>query len=201
MERKAVKITTKRLFCIMLMLASTCQIFAADPNACEQLNLSSTRIAGATVHCEKTLEEKLPAFEKLYKDYGNQIHQQNRILADEEKIITEINSILGPSEIDLQKLFKSTAGITSVLWGENQAFYLVKKETAKDYLRKGGKLPQTTYDKETDMVSYYFGFVGQSTDSKVTVTDYFSDGEELEVLIPIDGEETFEKNVGEYWKP
>ena len=199
MESKAVKITTKSLFCITLMFVSTCKIFAADPNAWDKLNLSSTRIAGATVHCEKSLEEKLPAFEKLYKEYGNQIHQQNRILADEEKIIAEIKSILGPSEIDLQKLFKSTAGITSVLLGENQAFYLVKKETAKDYLRKGGKLPHTTYDKETDMVSYYFGFVGQFTDSMVTVTDYFSDGEELEVLIPIDGEETFEKNVGEYF--
>ncbi|MHC4488814.1 MAG: hypothetical protein ACYS9C_09910 [Planctomycetota bacterium] len=193
--------TRQKIFWMVLILASACELFAApDPNICEQLNLSSTHIAGSTVYCEKSLEEKLPAFENLYKEYRNQIHRQNRILVDEEKIIAEINSILGLSEIDLQKLFKSMAGITNVLLLESQAFYLVKKETAKDYLRKGGKLPRTSYDKETDMVSYYFGIVGQSMDSKVTVTDYFSDGEELEVLIPVDSEETFEKDVREYLK-
>jgi len=190
----------QKIFTIVLILASACKLFAApEPNVWEKLNLSSINIEGTTVYYEESLEEKLPAFEKLYKEYRNQIQNQDKVLADEEKIIADIHEIVGPTEIDLQKQIKSMTAIMSVLSVENQPFYLVEKETVKDYLRRGGKLPCMTYDKETDTVTYYFGITGQSKNSKATIRDYFSSENKLDVLIPIDSEETFEKDVEEYF--
>ncbi len=191
-------ITTKRHFWIVLIFASCCRLFAADPNAWEQLNLSSARIAGTTIYYEKSLEEKLPVFQRLYEDYCNQINTQKKMLV-REKITAEIYDIVGPTEFDIAKQLKSAAEISSSLSMENQTFYLFRKETAKDYLRKGGKLPHMSYDKETDMVTQYFGVAGQLIDSKVAITNYFSGDKELEIPIPVETKQTFEKDVEEYF--
>ncbi len=60
------------------MLVSTCKLFAVDTNAWEQLNLSSARIAGTTIYYEKSLEEKLPVFQRLYEDYCSQMNTQKK---------------------------------------------------------------------------------------------------------------------------
>jgi len=190
--------TTKRYIWIVPILALCCRLFAAHPSAWEQLNLSSARIAGATIYYEKSLEEKLPVFQRLYEDYCNQMNTQKKVLVG-EKITAEIYDIVGPTEFDIAKQLKAMTEILSLLSVENQPFYLVKKETVKDYLRRGGKLPCMTYDKETDTVTYYFGITGQSKNSKATIRDYFSSENKLDVLIPIDSEETFEKDVEEYF--
>ena len=191
-------ITTKRLFWIVLILASCCRLFAADTNAWKKLNLSSARIAGTTIYYEKSLEEKLPVFQRLYKDYCNQINTLKKVLV-REKITAEIYDIVGPVEFDIAKQLKSAAEMLSPLSAENQTFYLVRKETTKDYLRRGGKLPYMSYDKETDMVTQYFAIAGQSIDSKLTITNYFSDDKELEIPIPIETKQTFEKDLEEYF--
>jgi hypothetical protein len=197
MERKVFIMATKRHFWIVLILASCCRLFAAHPSAWEQLNLSSARIAGATIYYEKSLEEKLPVFQRLYKDYCNQINTQKKVLVG-EKITAEIYDIVGPTEFDIAKQLKAMTEILSLLSVENQTFYLFRKETAKDYLRKGGKLPYMTYDKETDMVTQYSGVVSQYKDSKITITNYFSGDNKLEIPIPIDGKQTFEKDVEKF---
>ncbi len=198
MESKVFIITTRRYIWIVLILASCCRLFAADPNAWEQLNLSSARIAGTTIYYEKSLEEKLPVFQKLYKDYCNKINTLKKVLV-REKITAEIYDIVGPVEFDIAKQLKAMTEILSLLSAENQTFYLVRKEATKDYLRKGGKLPHMSYDKETDMVTQYFGVAGQLINSKVAITNYFSDDKELEILIPIETKHTFEKDLEEYF--
>jgi len=197
MERKVFIMTTKRYIWIVPILASCCRLFAADPNAWEQLNLSSARIAGTTIYYEKSLEEKLPVFQRLYEDYCNQMNTQKKVLVG-EKMTAEIYDIVGPTEFDIAKQLKAMTEILSLLSVENQTFYLFRKETAKDYLRKGGKLPYMTYDKETDMVTQYSGVVSQYKDSKITITNYFSGDNKLEIPIPIDSKQTFEKDVEKF---
>ena len=192
------EVVTLSMFASSLLV---CSGYAShDPNVREKLNFSTAQIGRTTVYYDKSFEERLPTFEKVYKGYLNQIHNQEKVLADDEKMTAEIYEIVGQTEQGLQKQVKSMTETMSVLLLENQRFYLVKKETTKDYLRKGGKLPRMTYDEETDMVSYYFGITGQSKNSQVSIRDYFSSESELGVFIPIDSEETFEKDVEEYFE-
>jgi hypothetical protein len=198
MDNTVFNMTAKKPFSVMLTLVCTCSLFAADQKAWEQLNLKSTTIAGATIYYEKSLEEKLPVFHKLFEDYRNQINIRKKVLTD-EKIIKEIYDIVGSAEFDIAEQLKSASEISSSLSMENQTFYLFRKETAKDYLRKGGKLPHMSYDKETDTVTQYFGVAGQIIDSKVAITNYFSGDKKLEIPIPVETKQTFEKNVKEHF--
>ncbi|NIP31638.1 MAG: hypothetical protein GTN59_14155, partial [Candidatus Dadabacteria bacterium] len=83
-----------KVFLFVLMLVLNCKLFAADQKAWEQLNLSSTSISGTTIHYEKSLEEKLPVFHKLFEDYRNQINTLKKVLTNEQ-IISEIYGIVG----------------------------------------------------------------------------------------------------------
>ena len=190
--------TAKKLFSVMLTLVCTCSLFAADQKTWQHLNLKSTTIAGATIYYEKSLEEKLPVLHKLFEDYRNQISTRKKVLTDEQ-IIAEIYDIVGATEFDIAEQLKSASEISSSLSMENQTFYLFRKETAKDYLRKGGKLPHMSYDKETDMVTQYFGVAGQLVDSKVAITNYFSGDKKLEIPVPVETKQTFENDVREYF--
>jgi hypothetical protein len=182
----------------ILILVSTSRLFAQEQKVWEQLDLNSTRIAGTTIYYEKSLEQKLPVFQRIFKDYRNQINTRKKVGTD-EKITADIYDIVGQTDFDIAKQLKSAAEISSSLSLENQTFYLFRKETAKDYLRKGGKLPHMSYDKETNMVTQYFGVAGQLKDSKVSITNYFSGDKKLEMLIPVDSKQTFEKDVEKYF--
>ncbi len=179
-------INTKRLFCIALILASTCRLFAADPNAWEKLNLSSTGIAGATVHYEKSLETKLPIFEREYKKFLAEKESAKEINAKKNQIFADINQILGITKPDIEmqdKLWTELLGVFSI---EKTTFYIVKQGTIKDLLRAGGQLPDFTYDKASDTAAYNFEFETTSEDGPI---------KDFEIAFPIDSDETFEKDV------
>ncbi len=169
----------------MLMLVSTCKLFAADTNAWEQLNLSSTSIAGATVYYEKSLEPKLPIFEREYKKFLAEKESAKTINTKKNQIIADINQILGISEPDTEKQDKiwTILGAFSI---EKKTFYLVKKSTTKDLLRAGGQLPDFTYDKASDTVTYNPEFKTTSDDGPI---------KDFEFSFPIASDETFEKDV------
>jgi hypothetical protein len=191
--------TKQKVFLLVLILVSACRSFAADQKPWEQLNLCSTSIAGTTIYYENSLEEKLPVFQKLFKDYRNQINTRKKVITD-ENIAADIYDIVGPTELDIAKQLKSAAEISSPLSIENQTFYLFRKETAKDFLRKGGKLPHMSYDKETDMVTQYLGIAGQLKDSKISITNYFSGDKGLDIPLPVETKQTFEKDLGKYFE-
>ena len=179
-------ITTKRHFCIALILASCCRLFAADTNAWEQLNLSSTGIAGATVYYEKLFEPKLPIFEREYKKFLAEKESAKAINAKKNQIFADINQILGISEPETEmqdKLWTKLLGAFSL---EKTTFYIVKQGTIKDFLRAGGQLPNFTYDKASDTAAYKPEF--ETTSKNEFLKDF-------EFTFPIDSDETFEKNV------
>ncbi len=177
---------TKRLFCIALMLVSTCKLFAADTNAWEQLDLNSTSIAGANVYYEKSFEPKLPFFEREYKKFLAEKESAKAINAKKNQIFADINQILGISEPDTEKQDKIWTELLGAFSIEKTTFYIVKQGTIKDLLRAGGQLPNFTYDKASDTVTYHFEFKTTSEDGPI---------KDFEFTFPIDSEETFEKNV------
>lgn len=181
--------TTKSSFRAVMILASCCRLFGqaqADPNNWEKLNLSSTTIAGATVHYEKSFEPKLPFFEKEYKKFLAEKEKGKAISYKKNQIIADINHILGISEPDSEmqnRLWTWFIGVFSV---EKTIFYVVKQGTIKDFLRAGGQLPNFTYDKSNDIAVYNPEFKTTSKDGPI---------KDFEFTFPIASNETFEKNV------
>ena len=75
--------------------------------------------------------------------------------------MTEINSIVGssPNNIELtdqREIFSSFMKRAGRLGNETKElrFYLVKRATIKEFLQRGGSLPNFTYDKATGGVEY-----------------------------------------------
>ncbi len=177
---------TKRHFWIVLILASCCRLCAADPNAWEKLNLSSTSIAGATVYYEKSFEPKLPIFEREHKKFLAEKKSAKTINAQKNQIVADINQILGISEPDTEKQDKIWTELLGAFSIEKTTFYIVKKSTTKDFLRAGGQLPDFIYDKAGDTITYNFEFKTTSEDGPI---------KDFEFTFPIASDETFEKDV------
>ncbi len=185
--------TTKRLFCIALMLVSTCKLFAADTNAWEQLNLSSTSITGATVYYEKLFEPKLPIFEREYKKFLVEKESGKAINTQKDQIIADINQILGISKPDTEKQDKIWTELLGAFSIEKTTFYIVKQGTIKNLLHAGGQLPNFTYDKASDNVTYNPEFKIAGISKDVPIKDF-------EFSFPIASDRTFEKDVSQIFQ-
>ena len=163
-----------------------------DPNNWDKLNLSSKTIAGAKVYYEKSFEPNLPFFEKRYNEFLAAKDKQNILNSKKELIISDINHILGIKEPPAEKQEKMWMELSRALSGfKIITFYLVKQSTTKEFLRAGGQLPNFTYDKSTDAVSYNpkFGVNSEDTQDKT-----------LEFAFPIESVEKFENNVDMIFK-
>ncbi|NQT01401.1 MAG: hypothetical protein HQ580_05235 [Planctomycetes bacterium] len=186
MDNKVFFMTAKRLFCIALILVSTCRLFAEDPKAWEQLGLSSTSIAGTTIYYEKSLEPKLPVFERKYKQFLAEKENIKNIATKKKQIIADINKILGITEPDIEKQDKDLTGLLGAFSIDNLTFYIVLQDTTKDFLYEGGQLPNFTYDKADDTVTYNPEFIATSEDGP---------DKHFELAFLVASEETFEENI------
>ena len=181
--------TMKSSFRAVMIFASCCRLFGqaqTDPNNWEKLNLSSTSIAGATVHYDKSFEPNLPFFEKEYKKFLAEKEKGKVISYKKDQIIADINHILGISEPDSEMQNRLWTWFTGVFSIEKTIFYVVKQGTIKDFLRAGGQLPNFTYDKSNDIAAYKPEFKTTSKDGPI---------KDFEFTFPIASEKTFEKNV------
>jgi len=187
--------TTRKIFWIILALASSCKLSgataAAELNGWEKLNLSSINIEGTTVYYEKCFEPKLPIFEKAYKQLITKIGEKRLTAAEKGQIIADINQILGITEGDTEWQHRMLTEFLSFFPMAKPTFYLVKRETTKNFLRAGGKLPNFTYDKTTDMAEYRLEFKGTSETGP---------SEDIEVTFPLGSEATFEKEVNQIFE-
>ncbi len=180
---------------ILLILLMHAVIWAdVSGSFIEALKLKSTRIEDAVVYYEPCLEEKLPFFKTAYSDFRGAEEKRVRQL-DEKKqaVFTEIENIVGPAE-DLEAAYeKIVTGLTemaSSLFPAEPAFYLIRQPTIKDYMRKGGSLPNFCYDKETDMVTYRWEFFTTSEGAR----------QKLEFTFPVASVETFEADVNNVFR-
>jgi hypothetical protein len=183
--------TKQRVSLFVLILVSTCRLFAADQKLPEQLGLSSTSIAGTTIYYEKSLEEKLPVFERKYKEFLAEIENVTNIESKKKQIIADINKFLGITEPNIEKQDKALTGLLGAFSIENMTFYIVLQDTTKDFLYDGGQLPNFTYDKTDDTVTYNPEFITTSEDGP---------DKHFELAFLVASEETFEKNISQIFQ-
>ena len=176
----------KRLLFITFILALTCRLSAAEKKAWEELNLSSTSIEGTTIYYEKYLESKLPFFENRYKQYLAEKENFEKIAAKKKQIIDDINTILGITNPDIEKQNRNLAGLLGAFSFKKMTFYIVLQDTTKSFLAEGGQLPNFTYNKSENTVSYNPQFVATSEDGL---------DKSFELAFLVASEETFDENI------
>ena len=191
MDNKVLFKTTKKLFCIALILVVTCRLFAKDQKPWEQLNLSSTSIAETTIYYEKSLREKLPVFENRYKEFLAEIEKVKNIKTKKKQILNDINKILGITEPDIEKQDKALTGLLGAFSFENMTFYIVLQDTTKYFLAEGGQLPNFTYDKADNTITYNPEFKTTSEDGP---------DKHFELAFLVASEETFEENISQIFQ-
>ncbi len=134
---------------------------------------------------------KLPIFEKGYKQFVTKMGEKRLTAAEKGQIIADINQILGITEEDTEWQHRMLTEFLSFFPMAKPTFYLVRRETTKNFLRAGGKLPNFTYDKTTDMAEYRLEFKGRSETGP---------SEDIEVTFPLGFEATFEKEVNQIFE-
>ena len=151
---------------IFILLNSVLLAGELEPVVVEKLGLEKTTIDGATVYYEACFVEKLGVFKKEYLSYKELFSDDDieQFKSRKEEVYKEIETIAGKHE-KLRDIFESTvegmlkvSGVTQKLYIQEPTFFLIKKETIKNYLRQGGKVPNFTYDKESDTAEYMFMF-------------------------------------------
>jgi len=131
---------------------------AAQSDPWQQLNLSSTDIAGATVHYEKCFEPNLPFFERTCRKFLKAAEsEKTEPLQNKDQIIAEINRILGVSEPPTKMQYEILEYYLGLSDRVSLSFYLVTTATVKDFLRAGGRLPNFAYNPRTDEAFYHLG--------------------------------------------
>jgi len=168
--------------------------FPAPPQtvtAWDGLDLESTQIVDTAVYYEKSLESKLSVFEKEYSDFKAKRRQSTLTPATIDAITADVNRILGISDagkLDQDRIMPSFLGMFSQA---QLTFRLVTRQTVKDFLRAGGKLPDHSYDRNTDTATYCPQFSGGSQEGPV---------KQMDLTIPLASVETFEKDVSDYFE-
>jgi len=179
----------RKMPCLVLLLAVGISVCGAEePNSWEKLNLKSTQIAATRVFYEECFEQSLPVFEKAYKRFRAAKRSSRAALADKDKIIADINRILGGTRADTKMQSEMLGYYLSLFWETDFTFYLVRKATIKDFLRAGGRLVNFFYDRESDIVQYRLEFktTGKSEPVK-----------ELEIPLVIGSQANFEQDVSD----
>jgi len=167
----------RKMPCLVLLLAVGISVCGAEePNSWEKLNLKSTQIAATRV------------FYKAYKRFRAAKRSSRAALADKDKIIADINRILGGTRADTKMQSEMLGYYLSLFWETDFTFYLVRKATIKDFLRAGGRLVNFFYDHESDIVQYRLEFktTGKSEPVK-----------ELEIPLVIGSQANFEQDVSD----
>ncbi len=168
-------------FCVVALQAQS------TSNAWEDLNLATKHLDRATIHYETGFEPNLPFFEKAYKEFLHAIDDNTSVHANRDVLLSEIYQILGVKDPNTKEHHRLWAFFVRVFSSiDDVTFYLIKQPTIKTYLRNGGTLPDFTYDKENDVVTYKFNISGSSKDESLR---------HLAWVCPIKSEQTLEKDV------
>ncbi len=120
----------------------------------EQLNLKETTIAGTKVRYERALEPNLPVFERELAKFVTDRGKLATFLARRQEIIADINRILGVTDANVEEQSRDLAKFVGLFSQTTLTFYVVREGTIKDLLRAGGRLPDFTYDRQSDTVTY-----------------------------------------------
>lgn len=172
------------------LLSVTCCAFAEQAGeGWLQLDLKKTQVGMATVYYDAIYEDKLDFVKSSFKEFICSVETSSALLAKKDAIIDDINAMIGETESDKAAQASLLEKFTGTFRGIDQmTFYLVSAEKAKEFQRKGGSLPYSTYDKETDTCSYQPPFRWSTKEPLKS----------LEFAIPIKSEKEFEKEITDF---
>jgi hypothetical protein len=133
----------------------------------------------------------LPVFEKTYKEFLSKKSQNDTLNAKKEQILTNINTILGVTEPNIVLQDQTWERFLKAFSSMKMTFRLVHKNIIKDYLLSGERLPNLTYDKDSDMVINNIQFEYSGTLGFTKNVDF---------VFPIDSIYTFDKDIEEIFQ-
>ena len=159
-------------------------------------HLATVQVQGVTLRYERLLSPKLEDIRQALSDFVKEerriFAQADTLRAKPEEIVDQVNKIVGltPTEKqkDHQREILSTflgKGIRLAEPGHEMAVYLVTVKSTKDYLRKGGSLPDFSYDKAKDEATYNFRIHWRSSRG--------GRWRKGEITIPVPGEQPVQK--------
>ena len=194
------RLKTVATFLIATRLSCPCSAQVKSP--WEALGLKCAKLEKETLYYEKCLEPKLDFFRDSYKKFlaaeAQEINQRQELRNKSQEVLADVNRIVG-GPVDEPRKSMQESLLETMLAPKFYSFnevrdrlhlYLVRRETVKNYLRKGGTLPDFAYDKSTDTASYLF----QRTFSTKKKE---ADRGRLSLFIIIKGPETAEKDLEE----
>ena len=159
------------------------------------LGLKEVPVHGFRIFYAPSFQQHLDAikeqFAKLSTRLGEALHQHEKLRAQSEAIIRDINTLAGWSPgadaaLRQRQSLEKYATNTAQLLPTNLTFSVIPKMEAKQYLRTGGSLPHTTYDPATDTAHITAGWA------------YTSDGPPLEakeLYFPVDSMKELEETL------
>ncbi len=148
--------------------------------AAPALDLERTTVCGSTLLYEKALAGAVPHLREQYAAFlaadGPALARIDALRAGADRLLADVNRLLG-AEPDaeaaaLQRRILLAGLQPPVRWGDDAGrvtFHLVRAATIKDHMRRGGALPNCTYDAATDTVSFglHIETTGQAPDGPV----------------------------------
>ncbi len=196
-----------RLAAVTLATVFSCSCLGQQKDPWEPLHLESVKLDGATLYYEKSLASQVDFVRVSYKKFLSEQAESKKPSEDVEKkwpdITRDVARILGVPAASLGKVWKELFYLflnMKVRLGDAQGrfrLYLVTRETTKDYLRKGGSLPNFTYDKATDTAKYgLFTRVSKSVSEKQS--EDFTSAPPLiieELALPVSGGDAVEGEI------
>lgn len=163
------------------------------------LGLEQTNFDSSSLYFEKSLAAKVKAVKTIYQQFSEEARacrkQAETLLTRADDLVSEANRLIGgtpPKEMQASwKNFVGNLAKTSVPLskkGTRFALCLVTRSTIKDFLRKGGSLPDFSYDRAHDTVEYVAALKSlQATNAAELFT----------LVIPVTGLETVETDARE----
>lgn len=165
----------------------------SDASMRETFGLRRAVMEGATVYYEDCFEGKLDIFRNEYQQYKQRFLTKDieRFATEKDSLYKEIETLLGPGEALKETFERSTSQVidmaeaVSGLLVNEPTFYLMRQGTIKDYLRKGGRLPNFSYDPESDTAEYHIGLTVEKG----------REAEKQELTVPLSSPEALEGGV------
>jgi len=136
------------------------------------------------VYYQPVFSEKMDQFEQSYTDFLVKVKTAKEVSKKVDQVLDRINALIGgsfPKERQLALLSQFQTDYTP----QERTFYLLHKESIKDYLRKGNTLPDFSYDAAEDMVTYHFQMLQFDQDTRKEV---------FEMVFPIGSVDEFAEN-------
>lgn len=179
------------LLAVFLFLQAPGLLLADDerPDWHAALELETVRFDNVTIYYQPLFEPVLDDVRRVLQEKratANDHHTTREVIRQVEPIVDRMNELIG-FESDEEQRAEQVEKLTEWLEGylkfqemlvEGLELCLVDREAAKDYLRQGRSLPNTTYDPDTDEASSTWAF--RYVSGRVELG-----GEEQVVVLPV----------------